>query len=460
MSSSHAASTAAQGAAATNTVVIVGAGLAGSLLANAFAQRGLSVEVYERREDPRKRLGAEGRSINLGLSKRGMQGLAEVGLLDTVLSRAVTMRGRAIHTHDGRVIFQAYGTDGREVLHSIDRNELNRLLIDRAAQHERVRFHFRHRFVRLDREARGIVVAAEDGGEPKLLQADLVIGADGAFSLARQELQRGSRASFSQEYLEWGYKELTIPAKPEGGSQVRLEALHVWPRAHCLAVTHPNLDGSHTLTAFIPWEGPDSFASLDTPPAVESFFRRYFADLPGLIPDLLEQWQTRPSGALLTTRTAPWHLDDWLVLVGDACHAVYPFYGQGMNSAFEDCSTLLACLDGAPGDRGAALAAYEHQRKPHVDVLVELSKRNFVELRQQIASPWFRAKKRLDLLLNRFFPRRWLPLYTMIAHTTMPYGDAEARARRQDRFLAWGAAVLAVALIAAVAALAARAGHP
>lgn len=429
-------------------VAIVGGGLAGSLLALALARRGLRVDVYERRADPRTGAGADGRSINLGLSKRGIQALTQVGLIDEVMPLTVAMRGRAIHAPDGSTRFQPYGKDREEVLHSIDRNELNRLLLTHAGDHPQVRLHFGHRLVRIDRAGRSLDF--ERDGAVVQVRPQWVVGADGAFSRVRPQMQRGMRADFHQEYLDWGYKELSLSVDAGGRSRIELEALHVWPRVHGFFVSHPNRDGSHTLTLFLPFEGPDSFATVRTPAEVDAFFRTYFPDLLPLLPDLQAQWQAHPTGALVTTRTSPWSADGWAVLVGDACHAVYPFYGQGMNSAFEDCSALAAALDAHPHDTGAAFAAYEAARRPHTDVLAQLSKDNFTELRQKVKSFWFLARKRVDAALNRLFPNAWLPIYTMIAHTTMPYGDALARARRQDRILAVaGMAMVCVAAIIA-----------
>ncbi|MYM91631.1 NAD(P)-binding protein, partial [Rugamonas sp. FT82W] len=412
---------------------IVGGGLAGSLLALALARQGHGVDLYERRPDPQRQSAGAGRSINLGLSKRGMQGLRMVGLLDDVLARSVVMSGRVIHAPDGSTRYQAYGKDAGEVLHSIDRNELNHVLLDRAQQHPQVRLHFEHRLVRADKAARRLEFDTPDGSVAA--HPLWVAGADGAFSAMRRELQHGERADYHQEYLEWGYKELTLAAGPDGGSAIELTALHVWPRSHCLFVSHPNLDGSHTLTLFLPFEGEDSFATVRTPEQVGALFAKYFPDLLPLLPGLLDQWERHPTGSLITTRTAPWRFGDWAVLLGDACHAVYPFYGQGMNSAFEDCCVLMAALADHPQDLAAAFGSYEQLRRPHTDVLAELSKANFVELRQKVQSPWFIARKRLDLALNRLWPRRWLPLYTMIAHSTMPYGEALERSRRQERLL-------------------------
>lgn len=426
-------------------VAIVGGGLAGSLLALGLAQRGYGVDVFERRPDPRATGAADGRSINLGLSKRGILALSEVGLIDAVMPLAVAMRGRVIHAPDGSTRYQPYGKDAGEVLHSIDRNELVRLLLDRASSHPEVRLHFDHRLTAIERDERELVF--DHAGAEVRVRPAWVVGADGAYSKSRAEMQRGERADFHQEFLEWGYKELTLAAPAGGGSAIELEALHVWPREHCLFVSHPNRDGSHTLTLFLPHDGVDSFATVKTADDVRVLFTRYFPDLVPLLPGLVEEWMRHPVGTLTTIRTAPWRHEDWFVLVGDACHAVYPFFGQGMNSAFEDCSALLAALAANRDDRRAAFTAYELARRPHTDTLCELSKANFVELKEKVRSPWFLAKKRLDVALNTLLPKTWLPLYTMIAHTTMPYGDALARARRQDRVLSLAAAAGLVAIV-------------
>jgi len=428
-------------------VAIVGGGPAGSLLALALAQRGCAVDLYERRSDPRKQTTGGGKSINLGLSKRGMQALHLVGMLDEVLQRAVIMRGRIIHSLEGTVRFQPYGKNSAEVLHSIDRNELNGMLLGEAELYPSVKLHFEHRLVRADKQLR--LLEFDAAGQTVKASPQWVIGADGAFSTMRRELQHGERAEYHQEFLEWGYKELTLPAGPDGNSLIELTALHLWPRSHCLIVSHPNRNGSHTLTLFLPFEGEDSFASSPTPADVEALFTKYFPDLIPLLPGLVQQWMSRSPASLITTRTAPWAFGDWAVLVGDACHAVYPFYGQGMNSAFEDCSVLMQALGKCNGERAAAFRAYELARRTHTDVLCELSKANFVELKEKVQSPWFLARKRLDLAIHRVWPQRWMPLYTMIAHTTIPYGDALERARRQERILLFCSALLALATVGA-----------
>lgn len=430
-----------------NDVAIVGGGPAGSLLALALAQRGYDVDVYERRSDPRKQLTGDGRSINLGLSKRGIEALHMVGLLDRVLERAVAMRGRVIHSTDGTVRFQPYGKNNNEVLHSVDRNELNHLLLEEAGRYPSVNLHFEHRLVRADKRLRELEF--EVASRNVKVRRSWVIGADGAFSTMRRELQRGERAEYHQEFLEWGYKELTLLAAPDGTSKIELAALHLWPRSHCLIVSHANRNGSHTLTLFLPFEGQDSFATTQTAEDVATIFTKYFPDLIPLLPDLVEQWMRHSPGSLVTTRTAPWAFGDWAVLVGDACHAVYPFYGQGMNSAFEDCSVLLRELNQCHSGRGAAFQAYELARRAHTDVLCELSKANFIELKQKVRSPLFLARKRLDLLIHRVWPETWIPLYTMVAHTTIPYAEALARSRRQDRILLFLSALLAFVAVGA-----------
>lgn len=422
-------------------VVVVGAGLAGSLMAIYLARRGFEVAVYEQRHDIRRQDYAEGRSINLGLSARGIQALTEAGLIDKVMADAVRMKGRMIHAVDGFLTFQPYGTTSEEVLHSIDRNELNKLLISEADTFDNVTFHFKKQCVRVDKEQRLLQMYDADSQETETITADLVIGADGAFSRIRQQLQRGERASYEQEFLDWGYKELSLPPGPNNTSLIEHEALHVWPRGNALIVSHANKNGSHTLTLFLPFENETyCFETLQTPDDVLTFFKEQFSDVIPLLPDLTEQFFTHPTGKLVTIQTAPWYYQDWVVLVGDAAHAVYPFYGQGMNSALEDCTTLDRCIEryGASRNWENIFRTFQAQRKPHTDTLAELSKQNFIELSSKLKSPWFVLRKQADIVLNRLFPQQWLPIYTMIAHTTIPYADAVERAAKQERVLKWG----------------------
>ncbi|MFY1637339.1 FAD-dependent oxidoreductase [Solwaraspora sp. WMMB335] len=416
------------GAGGARRAALIGAGLTGSLLAIYLARRGWQVDVYERRADPRRVASAGGRSINLGLSARGLAALREVGLLDAVLRRCVPMRGRYVHAPDGTLAFQPYGTREGEVLHSILRNELVRLLLDEAQRHPQVRVHFGQNLVGLT-PARGQAEFA--GGQT--VTADLIVGADGAYSTVRTVLERHGHVHTRLDVLEWGYKELTIPAADDGAARTPLHGLHVWPGGgDGLMVAHPNVEQSLTATMFLPLS---TLAQLDTPETVAGFLDAGFPDTATLMPDRVAEWLEHPVGRLVTVRATPWRYADRVVLVGDAAHAVYPFYGQGMNSCFEDCSLLAGCLDRHPAALGAALAEYQRSRKCHTDVLADLSERNFVELRDRLRSPWFRLRKRADLVLHRAFGRAWLPLYTMISHRTIPYADALRRARRQDAAL-------------------------
>ncbi|GAA1352281.1 FAD-dependent oxidoreductase [Saccharothrix algeriensis] len=433
--------------------VVVGAGLAGSLTAVYLARRGWRVRVLERRADPRTP-GAreEGRSINLGLSQRGIVALREVGLLDALAPATVPMRGRVVHSPDGALRFQPYGTGEDQILHSVLRHDLNVALVDEA-ERRGVEFRWGHRVTAVDRQRPSVTTDGPQGTVEHT--ARLVVGADGAFSAVRAGLARGARTTLHQEHLEWGYKELLIPVGDDGRPRTELRALHVWPGDDGLIVAHPNVDGSLTATVFLPFEGREGFAGLGTGARVREFFARRFPDALTLVPDLVEQFLAHPPASLVTIRTEPWHATAphgrGVVLLGDAAHAVYPFFGQGMNAAFEDCSVLDRCLAAHPHDLPGALAAFEAARRPHTDVLAELSKRNFVELRDRLRSPLFLARKKADLVLHRMFPRSWVPLYTLIAHTTVPYGEALARARRQDRLLGGVTAALTGAALAGLA---------
>lgn len=428
-------------------VVIVGAGLAGSLLACYLGRAGRRVEVYEKRADPRAGAAERGRSINLALSVRGIHALREIGLADDVLRHSVLMRGRMIHARAGTLTFQPYGKDDSEALHSVSRAGLNRLLVDAAARHEKVRLVFDHRCTGVDADA-GVVEFLE-GATPVSVVASMVVGADGAYSAVRAALQRREGFDYEQEYLSHGYKELTIPAGPDGAYRIEKHALHIWPRGTFMMIALPDLDGSFTCTLFWPLEGPNSFAALKTESDVLAFFRAQFPDAVPLIPALAHEFLTNPTGSLVTIRCRPWHMGR-AVLVGDACHAVVPFLGQGMNAAFEDCAILHQRLLECNWDWQRASVRYEADRKQHTDALADLCVDNFVEMRDRVASPWFLLGKRLAVLLHRLFPRWYLPLYTMIEFTRIPYADAVRRARRQNLVVGIVGVALLLALLGAI----------
>jgi kynurenine 3-monooxygenase len=416
-------------------VTLVGGGLAGALLAVHLARAGHRVAIYERREDIRSARFVKGRSINLALSTRGIHALAQVGLAEEVLAQAIAMRGRMMHSEQGKLSFQRYGSDDREVIHSVSRATLNQILLDAAARAPGVSLHFQERCIDVDPETASADFENAATGERSRVEADFVIGADGAFSTVRGRLQRLDRFTYSQTYESYGYKELTIPPAADGGFRLEPHALHIWPRHSFMMIALPNADRSFTCTLFWPMEGPHGFASLRSESEVLAYFERWFADAVPLMPTLPRDYLAAPASTLVTIRCWPWSVADKVVLVGDACHAVVPFYGQGMNAAFEDCTVLGECLQNAGGDLRSAFQRYESLRKPNVDALAELALANFVEMRDHVASRSFLLGKRLETALHKLFPTWYVPLYTLITFTRMPYAQARARAQAQVRAL-------------------------
>jgi kynurenine 3-monooxygenase len=423
-------------------VTIVGGGLAGALTAITLGRAGHRVEIYERRGDPRRGDSGEGRSINLAIAARGIHALSRAGLAEEILSRAVPMRGRMLHGPDGKIRFQAYGIQDQEVIHSVSRAYLNRALLEAAERTENVRVHYERRCLDLDPETAVVRFASGSGDGLEEVASDFVVGADGAFSAVRTRLVRREGFDYEQSYLPYGYKELTFPSDPGGRHPMEPEALHIWPRGGQMLIALPNPDGSFTGTCFFPMEGPGSFAALRTPAEVTRYFREVYPDAAAAMPGLAEEFFRNPTGSLVTIRCAPWHHGSRVVLVGDACHAVVPFYGEGANASFEDCEVLESAMIAHGGERERAFAVYFALRKPHTDALADLSLANFVEMRDHTASPAFLAGKRLERALYRLFPSRYIPLYSMVKFCRIPYADAVARARRQNVAVASGGAAL------------------
>jgi kynurenine 3-monooxygenase len=429
----------------SDTITIVGAGLAGALLACYLGKSGRRVDLYEKRPDPRTGPVERGRSINLALSTRGLHALAEIGLDEEVIRQAIPMRGRMIHHLDGSLAFQPYGKDDNEVLHSVSRGNLNRLLVEAAARYPGVRMFFEHRCVDANLSQGALEFHRGLSQENQKVLASVIVGADGAYSAVRQAMQKFERFDYSQEYLDHGYKEVTIPAGADGAFQLDKNALHIWPRGHFMMIALPNADGSFTCTLFWPFEGPDSFAGLTSEKDILAFFRKQFPDAVTAIPNLADDFLHNPTGPLVTIRCRPWHIGGKVVLLGDACHAVVPFLGQGMNAAFEDCSVLMSCLS-QESDLSLAFSDYESKRKPHLDTLAALCIDNFLEMRDRVGSRWFVWTKRLSILLHALAPGWYRPLYTMVEFTRIPYADAVRRARLQDRVAAGLAGVLLAGL--------------
>jgi kynurenine 3-monooxygenase len=436
--------------------VLIGSGLAGGLLAAYLGRRGYDVDLYERRADPREGNMVGGRSINLALSTRGIHALEQIGIADEVLKHAIPMRGRMIHPAGAgaRTIFAPYDVDPNKHINSIGRAALNATVIEAAQRYPNVRVHFNHRCTDVDLDAPaaqllnppppGYGAAGTSSSQPLnfsttqpvVASGDAIIGVDGAFSAVRQSMQlKIDNFEYDESYLAHGYKELTIPPGSDGSWQMEKEALHIWPRKSFMMIALPNPDGSFTCTLFWEFEGPRSFATTKTDDDIRRFFEEEFPDAVPLMPKLLEEFHTNPTGSLVTIRCAPWFYKDKIALVGDAAHAVVPFYGQGMNAAFEDCVVLDECLAEFPDNRESAFAEYFVRRKENADALADLAVENFIEMRDKTASRAFRAKKKLDHFLEAMLPGIYLPLYTMVTFTRIPYAKAARRARVQDRIV-------------------------
>ncbi|MEE8252074.1 MAG: NAD(P)/FAD-dependent oxidoreductase [Gemmatimonadales bacterium] len=414
-------------------VAVVGAGLAGSLMAVYLGRAGYAVDVFEKRPDPRSLGRQEGRSINLAISTRGLAALGRVGLADRVLGEAVQMRGRMMHSSRGKLSFQPYGSKD-QAINSVSRGRLNLILIEAAALFPNVTCYFDSAPSDCDIDAGTITIKDEAGGS-RTETYDAIIAADGAYSGIRREMLRRFGLSFQQDYLEHGYKELTISPTEDGDHRMFKNALHIWPRGGYMMIALPNFDGSFTCTLFWPLKGLNSFAAITTEAEVEPFFTEHFADAVSLMPTLTADYMSNPTSTLVTIRCWPWHMGK-AVLMGDACHAVVPFYGQGANAAFEDCVVLDDCIKECNGDWAEVFKEYVTRRKRHTDTLADLAIGNFIEMRDRVASSSFLIKKKVEKLLLGLVPG-FVPLYSMITFSTIPYADALAKSRRQNRIIGW-----------------------
>jgi kynurenine 3-monooxygenase len=398
---------------------IVGAGLAGSLLAILLAKRGFKVTVYERRPDPRLAPVDSGRSINLALAARGIRGLELAGVYDRVKPLAVTMRGRMVHEHDGSTELQMYGVRPEEVIYSVSRADLNRVLIETAAEFPNVQLRFGHLCLGLPQERNALVMRDETNGRVYHAAAQPSIATDGAGSAVRDSLMAREIAAVRAEPLEHDYKELTIPAV-KGRYALDPNALHIWPRGGFMLIALPNRDFTFTATLFLASQGANSFAELGSPDAVEVFFAREFPSAKALMPELAREFFAHPQGSLGTVYTRGWHLDGDVLLLGDAAHAIVPFHGQGMNCAFEDCAELMRLMD--EHHRWAGLfEAFEHERRPNTDAIARMALENYVEMRESVLDPEYRMKKKEAEDLQRQDPN-FIPRYSKVMfHPEIPY---------------------------------------
>ncbi|WP_433338370.1 FAD-dependent oxidoreductase [Spirillospora sp. CA-294931] len=421
-------------------VAIVGAGLAGCLLATLLGRRGIPVTVYERRPDPRVAGAERGRSINLAISARGLAALEEVGLKDKALGRALPMHGRMVHPLGAPQNFQPYSADGERAINSISRAELNAALLDAAEAVPGVSLRFSHRLTGVDAVAGRLHMEGPEG--PVTEDAGIVLAGDGAYSAARRTVEAFTA---EQDFLEHGYKELTVPPR-DGEFALDPDALHIWPRGTSMMIALPNLDRSFTCTLFWP---KDDFDALDTPERVQAHFAEHYPDVADLIPDLAGDFALNPVGSLVTVRCWPWvrYGEGAIVaLLGDAAHAIVPFFGQGANCAFEDCVEIDRCLGETGGDWARALSLYQENRKANTDAIAEMALDNFIEMRDRVNSRVYRLTRSAQHALERRLAGRYVSRYELVSFSTVPYAHIPARLRRQNQVLA-GAVLAAGALL-------------
>jgi kynurenine 3-monooxygenase len=421
--------------AVAEPLTVMGAGLVGSLLSLYLAQRGHPVQVLERRADPRRSGFQEGRSINLALSDRGWRALEGVGIAEDIRRVGIPMRRRVMHDAQGQLSFQPYGKDG-QAIYSVSRGGLNRALLDLAEADPRIELRFQQQCLHLDLPKRRLHLLDTATQQTRDEPYSRLFGTDGAFSAVRGALQKTDRYDFSQHYLEYGYKELNIDGGPNGEWLLEKEALHIWPRGEFMMIALPNVDGSFNCTLFLPFEGPNSFAALQTPAQVTEFFRQVFPDVVPLLPGLTDEFFRNPTSSLVTIRCFPWAYHDEVLLLGDASHAIVPFYGQGMNAGFEDCTVLNQLLE-QHGDAAWPLVfeEFQMQRKPNTDAMADLAVYNFVEMRDRVSDPRFLLQKKIESKISAQFPGHWTPLYTQVTFSHTPYAEAWANGQRQDALM-------------------------
>ena len=408
-------------------ISIVGAGLVGSLLSIYLAKRGHKVSVFEQRSDMRKAGVSQGRSINLALSDRGIKALKEVGIMDEIRKISIPMHGRQIHNIDGSTAYQPYGNDG-QFINSVSRGILNSILMD-LAEKQGVEILFNKKLESANWNTNELLF---QNTEP--IQSDLIFGSDGAYAASRLTHQmQHNRFQYEQFYIDFGYKELIIPAGPNSEFLLDKNALHIWPRGNFMLIALPNTDGSFTCTLFFPFEGDPSFESLDTGEKARSFFNQTFSDASALMPTLEKDFMLNPTASLVTVKCYPWIREDKFSLIGDAAHAIVPFFGQGMNCGFEDCSVLNQLIDSENNNWEKILSAFQTLRKPDADAIADLALNNFIEMRDKVADPTFLLQKKIEKEFSMAHPDKWIPAYSMVTFSPdIRYSEALRTGNQQE----------------------------
>lgn len=415
-------------------ITIIGAGLVGSLLSIYLAKRGYKVSIFERREDMRKAKLAAGRSINLALSDRGLLALEKIGLVDEIKKISIPMHCRFIHNADGTTVTQPYGKEG-QFINSVSRATLNMKLMDLAEQNG-VEILFNHKCESVDWKKNEITFEINNQKQ-QTINTDLIFGSDGAFSSARLQHQlQHQKFNYEQYYINCGYKELTILPNQNGDFAMEVNALHIWPRKDYMMIALPNLDKTFTCTLFFPFEGEMSFDKLDTPEKVKDFFNKNFSDAVPLMPTYVEDFFSNPTSSLVTVKCFPWVREDKFALIGDAAHAIVPFFGQGMNCGFEDCRILDELIDKYNENWATILEEYQKLRKPDADAIADLAVNNFTEMRDKTGNPIFLLQKKIEASLHNKYPTKWIPAYSQVTFSPqIRYSEALSRGQKQEAIM-------------------------
>ncbi len=417
------------------SAIIVGAGLVGSLWAVYLSKAGYKVTIYERRSDIRKAEISAGKSINLALSVRGWTALNAVGVGDKIKDLAIPMYGRIMHSTEGDLSYQPYGQED-QAIYSISRGGVNARMMDIAEQEGNATIHYNHQCTGVDLDAGKIRLLNSETNETIFDEADVIFACDGAFSAVRYKgFQKLDRFDFSQDFIDDGYREILLPANEDGSYKLDKNALHIWPRGRFMLIALANEDGSFTCTLFMPFDGGEnSFKSLDTKEKVDNFFKETFPDFYEMMPEIADAWEDHPLSSLAIMRSYPWHHGK-VAMMGDAAHATVPFYGQGMNGGFEDCTVMWRLMQKHNEDWDKVFAEYSVERKPDGDALQDLSLYNYYVMRDYVADPMFLLRKKIEAKFSKLYPEKWLPLYSQVTFSNIRYSEAMASGKAQDKIM-------------------------
>jgi kynurenine 3-monooxygenase len=413
---------------------IVGAGLVGSLQAILMAQKGYQVSVFERRKDLRKAELIAGKSINLALSDRGWKALELAGIAEDIRAISIPMYKRCMHALDGTLTYQPYGQED-QAIYSVSRGGLNQKLMNLADNYPNISYHFDRKCDDLKLDTNTLQFTNTATREKEEHAFDKIFATDGAFSAVRMRMQKTTMFDYSQKYLDHGYKELVIPANADGTHKLDKNCLHIWPRGEFMMIALGNLDGSFTCTLFFPMFGETSFDTLKTREEVADFFKLTFPDAVDLMPTLLDDYFENPTSTLVMVRCDPWNYQDSVLLLGDSAHAIVPFYGQGMNCGFEDCTVFHEMHEAAGGDWNGLMSRFSNQRVPDGNAILDLALLNYIEMRDLTGDPDFLLRKKIEAKFSKLYPDKWLPLYSQVTFSNIRYSDALENGEKQQQIM-------------------------